>query len=456
MADPVMYQEVVACLENLFDEVAGSDFYDEIFPDNERSGERNGDYSKPNGIYLWRDGDRQRRRIMLQDTWEEDYMEYVDGNPRALCSGLVYRGRANRLENAQRMNALIFDLDGVGYDELRNLLYRCGEPAGYIRTMPMPTYLVASGTGLHVYYVLEDPLDLFPSVKQQLKSLKDDLTFRLWDWGGTTKLKIVQYQGIAQTFRMVGSVNEKYGNRIRAFRTGGAVNLDTLNEYVMSPENRVDLSCTRMQGRTPIEEARKKWPAWYQKTVVEGKESDGRWDISQKVHGSDPYALYHWWLRQVGQIKGGHRYFYMFCTVAYARKCGVSYTKLKEDMKEVFERLRHVEHSAPLTEGDMKSALKAWKKDFFNLRLDDIEKLTGLRISRNKRNGRPQALHLAGARAIQALNDQYKGTNWREGNGRKPKKQIVEDWQDLHPAGRKADCIKETGLSKPTVYKWWK
>lgn len=44
---------------------------------------------------------------MLKDTWEQDYMEYVEQNPLTLCSGLVYRRRANKLQNAQRMNALI-------------------------------------------------------------------------------------------------------------------------------------------------------------------------------------------------------------------------------------------------------------------------------------------------------------------------------------------------------------
>ncbi|MFQ5082134.1 replication protein, partial [Clostridioides difficile] len=34
--------------------------------------------------------------------------------------------------------------------------------------------------------------------------------------------------------------------------------------------------------------------------------------------------------------------------------------------------------------------------------------------------------------------------------------QTVREWQESHPAGKKADCIRETGLSKPTVYKWWK
>lgn len=32
----------------------------------------------------------------------------------------------------------------------------------------------------------------------------------------------------------------------------------------------------------------------------------------------------------------------------------------------------------------------------------------------------------------------------------------VLKWQKEHPNGKKADCIRETGLSKPTVYKWWK
>lgn len=456
-ADPLAYREVVARLENQFEEVRGQEFYEELFPGNECRGDNSQDYSKPNAIYLWREVSRQRRRIMLADTWEEDYMEYVDGNPRALCSGLVYRGRANKLENAQRMNALIFDLDGVGDGELQNLLYRCGEPPKYHRTMPQPTFLVASGTGLHVYYLLDEPIDLYPATKQQLKALKDDLTFRLWDYGGTTRLETVQYQSFGQTFRMVGSINEKYGNRIRAFRTGEPVSLENLNAYTMNPENKVDLSCKRLRGVTPIDEAKKKWPGWYQKTVVEGQEAS-RWDIAGKVHGSDPYALYHWWIRQATNIVGGHRYFFMFCMVAYARKCGVPYSKLKEDIKEVFEFLKTVPHIAPLTEDDMKAALKSWKKDFYNFRLEDIEKLTALRIPRNKRNGRPRADHV---KLMNFVRDEINGhkDTWREGNGR-PKgssqqKQIVEQWCAAHPDGRKADCIRETGLSKPTVYRWW-
>lgn len=41
-----------------------------------------------------------------------------------------------------------------------------------------------------------------------------------------------------------------------------------------------------------------------------------------------------------------------------------------------------------------------------------------------------------------------------KGSGEKLK--IVEAWQKEHPDGMKADCIRETGLAKHTVYKWWK
>ena len=136
----------------------------------------------------------------------------------------------------------------------------------------------------------------------------------------------------------------------------------------------------------------------------------------------------------------------------YASKCNVPYSQLVEDLKQVYERLRHVDHGGDeLTERDMRSALKAYKRDYYNIRLDDIEKMTDLRIPRNKRNGRTQEKHLAGARAIRDINNE----NWRDGNGRHDKADEVLLWRLHHPEGKKAACIRDLGLSKPTVYKWW-
>ena len=71
------------------------------------------------------------------------------------------------------------------------------------------------------------------------------------------------------------------------------------------------------------------------------------------------------------------------------------------------------------------------------------------------RNYRKQEVHLMGARAIQEINDKVNQTNWRNGNGRKSKKDEVISYLLFNQKATKYKCIKDTGLSKMTVYKYW-
>ena len=82
-----------------------------------------------------------------------------------------------------------------------------------------------------------------------------------------------------------------------------------------------------------------------------------------------------------------------------------------------------------------------------------IEKQTKVVIPPNKRNGRKQAMHLKIARFTLATMNEDRGEALQ---GRPDKAKVVEEWQKNHPDGKKADCIRDTGLSKPTVYRWWK
>ncbi len=171
--------------------------------------------------------------------------------------------------------------------------------------------------------------------------------------------------------------------------------------------------------------------------------------------GDDPYALYHWWLRQIGEIKGGHRYFFLMCLAIYAYKCGVSKQQLRQDMKQAFEDLQMVKHENALTEDDIRSALEAYDKEYYNFTIADIEALTDVRIERNKRNGRKQSQHMEVMRAVQNVVN----PNWREGNGRPSgsgtAQQTVFAWRQEHPEGRKVDCQRDTGLDPKTIRKWW-
>ena len=63
-------------------------------------------------------------------------------------------------------------------------------------------------------------------------------------------------------------------------------------------------------------------------------------------------------MRQIGEIKGGHRYFFLMCLAIYAYKCGVSKQQLRQDMKQAFDDLQMVKHENALTEEDIRSALE--------------------------------------------------------------------------------------------------
>lgn len=112
------------------------------------------------------------------------------------------------------------------------------------------------------------------------------------------------------------------------------------------------------------------------------------------------------------------------------------------------------------TEYDVLCALRTYHiptEKAYRRKIEYISQKTGIELKANKRNGRRQSLHLKIARANRDILCEERGKiDWREGNGRKPKKEIVLEWREIHPEGKPKDCIADTGLSKNTVYKWWK
>lgn len=444
------YKEVANILRFHYPEVEGEEFYRYIFPNNQNEGEFSKKYSNPNAVYLYKDpkdegtNRKLRRRIMLNDTWENDYEEFVENNPMTLCSGLSYRGRTNRLAHAQHMNALVFDLDSVGKDEILTLFLRMGQEPG-LRRLPQPTFLVMSGTGLHIYYVFDEPIDLYPNIKLQLKKLKYDLTFKIWEYKATSQERQIQYQSINQGFRMVGSVNDKYGLKVKAFKTGDKVTLDYINQYVDEEKNKVDLNKPFRPTQYTKKEAKEKFPEWYQRVVVEGNKRAKRWDIKRD--------LYDWWLRQSYKAKGGHRYYFLMVMSIYAVKCNISKKELKKDMYKVFDDLKEVEHNHPLEEKDIWSALETYDRQYYNFTINDIVKLTDIHIEKNKRNYRKQHQHLKIMNFVRD-NVTHPEGNWREGNGRPAKKELVENYVKENPDHNPTEIARNLGISRTTVYKY--
>lgn len=429
-------------LENLYEEVAYQVFYRELFP--EGSFEQAGVYETGmyNGIALAvTPGDRKKvRRYTITDDLEV-IDDLVSGDDFCIMSPISYAGKSRKSENARYLYALVIDLDGVDKDyRMRSFLDQFEDPDVIKRSfwaLPRPTYLVSSGTGLHIYYVFGKPIALFRNAIKPLENLKRRLTWQAWTQGASSLKDKVQYESLFQGFRMVGSIT-KTGSRTRAFRVGEKVTIEDLNDFV-PPENRVENLSYR--SNLPLSVAKERYPEWYQRRIVE-KQPKGSWRCKRD--------LYDWWKRQSYKAEEGHRYWYLMTLATYAVKCGIDQNELEADALGLVDQLNRQGNSTFGTD-DAMCALEAFNDSYVTYPIKTIEARTGIRIDKNKRNGRKQEKHLQGARAIRDINNE----NWREGNGRPDKEQIVIDWQRQHPEGKKIDCERETGLSRHTVLKWW-
>jgi hypothetical protein len=109
--------------------------------------------------------------------------------------------------------------------------------------------------------------------------------------------------------------------------------------------------------------------------------------------------------------------------------------------------------------------MRAYDEEYNKWPVRVIESTTGIRIERAKRNHRDQKTHIQVMNAIRDRVTHPDGM-WRENNGRKPgsKKNadnsrcasIIRDWRERNPQSHnKSLCARETGLTRPTVLRWW-
>ena len=439
--------DLAAVLAVSYSEVSYMDFYRDIFPVG--SFEKKGVFvdGQYNGIAvsIQKGGKRTKRFTVTDDLDAIEEMAATDDF--CLMSPISYAGKSRKSENARFMYALAIDLDGIEtldqWQFFMQQIERGHEMLSFVWGLPKPTYLVASGTGLHIYYVFERPVPMFRNIVEQLEVLKKRLTWQAWTQGASSLHDNVQYESLFQGFRMVGTIT-KLGTRCRAFHVGEKVTVEYLNKFVPEEYRTTDFV---YKSDLTLAQAKKLYPEWYQRRVVEGHPKK-TWTCKKD--------LYDWWIRKLSAgAEQGHRYWCIMTLATYAKKCGVSREELEKDAYGLIP-LMNTKGDA-FTEDDVMHALEAFTDSYITYPIDTIVNRTGIPIEKNKRNGRNQAQHIKIMNAVRDV--LYPNGEWRNEKGR-PKgsgtaKNLVTAWRLQHPKGRKADCIRETGLSKPTVYKWW-
>lgn len=440
-------------------EVTPMEVYTDIFKLGEgyiqRSDEQPGQFkANPVGYYRKKGAKTGHFRVFFEDTFEETLKELQEADDFCILNGITYFGRRNTQEHASKMFALIFDLDGITDKTLNAFLSGAIDGGAY----PVPNYIALSGHGVHLYYVFDEPVSLFPYTKIQLKELKYALTDKMWNRYTSTDEK-VQHQGINQGFRVLGGRTKEDAPepRVRVFRLNThPQDLEHLCEFVPM-QQRIDEKKLWRESKYSLEQAKKKFPEWYEKVIVNGDKSRAYWDIAGKVNGDNPYALYDWWKREVQRgASYGHRYFAIMALAIYGAKNDKTYEEVRKDALAFIPFLNSLNPNEPFTEEDCEVALECYDARYKTFPIKDIEKITGIPIKRNKRNYRTQAQHVKVMNTMKDLKKQL-GEDVLEGRpkGSGTAQQKVSAFRAEHPEASVTEVARALGISRPTVYKWW-
>ena len=433
-------------LYQYFDEVSYKEFYRDVFPVG--SFEQKGVFEKGkyNGILVEVTNEKLNsgKPRVLRHTITDDLEkldEVVSRDNFCLMSPISYAGKTRDSSMARELYALAFDLDGListdksPYSGIKELFWQI-ENTDY--RIPKPTYVVSSGTGLHLYYVFEKPIPLFANVLEQLEVYKRKLTWFLWHDSISTLHDKIQYEPVCQGFRVVGTIT-KTGERVRAFKTGPKVTMEYMNSYY---PDEFQVKEFTYKSDLKLDQAKEKYPEWYQERIIE-KKPKNTWIFNRRVYDR--------WLQRIQtEYSVGHRYWCVWVLAVTAMKCGVSLDELERDAFGLIERFNKDEN--PFTKEDVLAALEGYDSAWFTYPVEKMAYRSDIPIEKNKRNGRKQDVH------IKYMNNQraFKVEMGECTNGGRPDKQkIVQKWRLKNPEGTKYQCVKDTGLSKNTVKKWW-
>lgn len=455
---------------DFYDDIFGEDLEEERLPEDYVTGEYAGIAIErvkrldANGQAVVNERGREvynGRRVTITKGNQELYDLIEQSDNFCILAPISYAGRMRTNKNARFMYAFCIEVDDINpHGGLSELFYSWERD---LQPVPKPTYIVCSGNGLHLYYVFERPIPLWRNIFESFTEAKKYLTPRLWTRYITTSYQQIQYGSVNQPFRCVGT-RTKSGGYTLAFEVGGKVTIEYLNKFLPADKQ---LDCV-YKSYCSLEEAKKRYPSWYKRRIEKGQPR-GHWKRYEPI--------YHNWKEKIlnGAIVG-KRYNCLENLCSLAVQCNIAPEQVEKDCREVaeyFERLT-IEESNHFTEYDIICALRTYHTatdQAYRRKIEFISRKTGIPLEPNPRNGRSQMEHLRAEYLINSKgrpeinpcrkNRELSLAHMRENGeilGRpkgSDKRGVVQKWRSRHPDGTKAQCIKDTKLSKPTVYKWW-
>ncbi len=438
------------CAIDFYHDVFGEDLEEHRVPEDYKTGDY-GAIAIERTTYKDKDGELKvkGRRITVTKGNLELY-DLIDKSEKfCMIAPLSYAGKKRTNENVRFMYALVIEVDNIiPKSGLEELIYSWNREKS---ALPKPTYMVCSGSGIHLYYVFERPIPMFRNIFEQMSEAKTYLTPKIWNKYVTKDYQPnkIQYESINQPFRCVGTITKNEKAYVMAFKVGEKVTIEYMNSFL--PE-KSKINVVYRSKRT-LMQAKELYPGWYQRKIIEKRKGPEHWNRYK--------GIYFDWIEKIknGAVVG-HRYNCLENLCSLAVQCQIEPEQVEKDCREIAEYFDALTISEDnhFTEYDILCALRTYHEateQAYKRKIEYITAKTGIEIKRAKRNGRPREKH------VKMLNDQrkYKRDELSEdeykNNGRPEKREIVIHWRLNNPSGSKKACVRDTGLSKTTVSKWW-
>lgn len=415
----------------------------------------------------------------------EEISDYLSLNDVALSPCLFHKNwRRKNLMNY--ISAFVLDIDKLRPRHLERFFFLFDEGR-----LLRPTFIANSGSGVHFYYLLDKmlPVDSVRNEANNLaaaeiyKALYDDVVKK-------EKWRDAQRHWIGQDYRVINS-RTKLDLISQIFKTGDTYTVEDLTgHYSIKVDRRKNYATKQMiryagniskdLGITPPDysDAEKTY-----EFIKENKDAAykvrserrlKRENSENKKKKSYTPTSVSWYKNTLSHMydntETGFRFSSLKALAIIAIKESVPKNVFLSDVSEIAAYWEHYDWNGDDFNTKNLSAIERLFDNgikYKNTSSETLEEWLGYSFKRVgvKRNGRNQNLHLKLARAHRDILSLEKGkSDWREGGGRPkgsknkeyPARDTVLSFRAENPGATPKDCIMNTGLSKNTVYKWWK
>ena len=403
------YEEKNMVLSEFGEEVSSYTLYEDIF----------GDTTQTIPVVFIDDDNKHIVPMSIDEA-----MEQSEDRNDVLMGGCTYFNNWISKKSAKDIYTFIIDMDNVYSGTLLNALRNDWKSANG-EPLVKPTYIVNSGTGLHLYFILTQKIPNYKATTENLDKLYRALAIQQ-----TTKRVYLhkQVQWFGQDFRMAGGLN-KYGWRNTIFKVGDKWDIDELAKGV----GLHDVHFTRYGEKR-------------------SKKTSVRKDRQNREGWRSNRAFYDYALRNCrAKTKEGNRYTSMCALSVIAWKCNVSKEELEKDLLSLLPDYNKGA-TRQIKEKEIYSAMKMHNKKAMLTQRESLENWQGWEYKPIRRNGRKRADHI---KYMNTMKKFKKELGEPVNEGRPNKEHIVREYRMLHPNASIPECIADTGLGKSTVYKYW-